>query len=134
MSNICSIYSVTAIDYYTKWPEAAPLKDKTAVSVAKFIYSVICRHGCPEIEISDQGREFVNEVNSQLHVLTGVDHRITSAYHPQVGYLSIPDSVFDLYADSFACNFPQKKIIFWLIILNHMYLISKIIMFKNLHR
>ena len=77
--------SVTAIDYYTKWPEAAPLKNKTATDVAEFLYRLICRHGCPEIEISDQGREFVNQVQQELHRLTGVDHRIATAYHPQVG-------------------------------------------------
>ena len=33
-------YIVTLTDYFSKWAEAAPLKDKGAVGVAKFIYSV----------------------------------------------------------------------------------------------
>ena len=33
-------YIVTLTDYFSKWAEAAPLKDKSAVGVAKFIYSV----------------------------------------------------------------------------------------------
>ena len=33
-------YIVTLTDYFTKWAEAAPLADKTALGVAKFIYSV----------------------------------------------------------------------------------------------
>ena len=33
--NLCVV--VTALDYYTKWPEAAPLIIKTAVSIAKFL-------------------------------------------------------------------------------------------------
>ena len=33
-------YIVTLTDYFTKWAEAAPLPDKTALGVAKFIYSV----------------------------------------------------------------------------------------------
>ena len=78
------VFTVTAIDYYTKWPEAAPLTNKSATAVAQFLYSLICRHGCPEIEISDQGREFVNQVQQELHQLTGVEHRVASAYHPQV--------------------------------------------------
>ena len=32
-------YIVTLTDYFSKWAEAAPLKDKGAVGVAKFIYS-----------------------------------------------------------------------------------------------
>ena len=33
-------YVVTLTDYFTKWAEAAPLPDKTALGIAKFIYSV----------------------------------------------------------------------------------------------
>ena len=33
-------YIVTLTDYFTKWAEAAPLLDKSAVGVARFIYSV----------------------------------------------------------------------------------------------
>lgn len=47
---------------------------------------VICRFGCPEVLITDQGREFVNHLSSKLYNMTNTDHRITSAYHPQVIY------------------------------------------------
>ena len=30
-------YVVTLVDYFSKWPEAAPLKDKTETSVALFL-------------------------------------------------------------------------------------------------
>lgn len=33
-------YIMTITDYYTKWAEAAPIKDKTASSVADVLYSV----------------------------------------------------------------------------------------------
>ena len=33
--------------------------------------------------ISDQGREFVIQLNQELMKLSGTDHRTTSAYHPQ---------------------------------------------------
>ena len=72
------------VDYFTKWVEAEPIKDKTADTVANFLYSLICRHGCVDVQINDQGREFVNSVSERLHQLTGVKQRITSAYHPQV--------------------------------------------------
>ena len=44
----------------------------------------MCRLGCPSVIISDQGREFVNQVSSCLFEKTKTEHRITSAYHPQV--------------------------------------------------
>ena len=38
-----------------------PLKEKSAKEVARFIYEdLICRWGCSEYHITDQGREFVN--------------------------------------------------------------------------
>ena len=37
--------------------------------------------------ISDQGREFVNSLNEKLFLLTGTEHRIASAYHPQTNGL-----------------------------------------------
>ena len=43
--------------------------------------------GCPETLITDQGREFVNELSSELYQITNNDHRITSAYHPQVCFV-----------------------------------------------
>ena len=37
-------YIVTLTDYFTKWAEAAPLPDKSAVGVARLIYSVSFYH------------------------------------------------------------------------------------------
>ena len=81
-------YLVTAVCAFTKWVESEPLKDKSAKEVAKFLHRLICRHGCFDIEISDQGREFVTKISSELHSLTGVEHRMTSAYHPQCNGLT----------------------------------------------
>ena len=67
--------------YYFTW--AKPIKDKTARTVAQFLYEMICRYGCFSVQINDQGREFVNEISAELHTKTGVKQRITSAYHPQ---------------------------------------------------
>ncbi len=56
-------YIVTVTDYFSKWPEAAPLIDITAIGVANFLFKLFCQHGWPEAIISDQGGEFVNEVS-----------------------------------------------------------------------
>ncbi len=49
--------------YFSKWIEAFPISDKSAKSVAKALYACYCRHGSPNSIITDQGREFVNEVS-----------------------------------------------------------------------
>ena len=74
---------VVAIDYFSKWSEAKPLKSKDSVLVAEILYELICHHGCCGIQINDQRREFVNKVSAELHRMTGVEQRITSVYHPQ---------------------------------------------------
>ena len=78
---------IVLIDYFSKWSEAKPTKDKSAPTVAQFLYEVMCRHGCFDVQINDQGREFVNQVCDELHKLTAVEQRVTSAYHPQANGL-----------------------------------------------
>ena len=36
-------YIITLVDYFSKWPEAEPITDKTARTVAEFLYKIICR-------------------------------------------------------------------------------------------
>ena len=59
-------YILTQTDYFTKYVEAVPLKDKSAGSVAKAMFKVFCRRGSPVHILSDQGREFVNMVSSSF--------------------------------------------------------------------
>lgn len=99
-------YVVVAIDYFSKWSEAKALPDKSAVSVARFLFEFICRHGCIDIQINDQGREFVNQVSTELHRLTGVQQRITSAYHPQV-FISKVENSFTNEILKYSSNFEQ---------------------------
>ncbi|KAI6660178.1 Gag-pol fusion protein [Oopsacas minuta] len=80
-------YIITMVDYFSKWPEADALPDKSAKGVALFLYKTMCRFGCTQVVISDQGREFVNKVNQELFDLTKTTHRISTAYHPQTNGL-----------------------------------------------
>ena len=80
-------YCITLTNYFSKWAEAAPMPTKEAVHVANFLYKMFLRHGCPQEIISDQGREFCNQLVDLLEELTGFKHRVTSAYHPQASGL-----------------------------------------------
>jgi len=53
-------------DYFTKWPKVIPLKEVTAKSVAGELLSVISMWGPPAELFSDQGPEFVAELNCEL--------------------------------------------------------------------
>ena len=76
-------YIIVLTDYLTKWPEAEAIPSKHATEVAKFITKVVCRYGSVKVIITDQGREFCNELNDEICKRLGIDHRRTTAYHPQ---------------------------------------------------
>ena len=77
-------YIVTAMDYLTKWPEARAIPDATAKSVANFLYEdIICRHGCPQELVSDNGSAFISQVVEAILERHQVKHRLISPYHPQ---------------------------------------------------
>ncbi|RVW63637.1 Retrovirus-related Pol polyprotein from transposon 412 [Vitis vinifera] len=76
-------YILVAIDYFTKWVEAASYARLTAARVAKFIRShIICRYGVPHELISDRGVHFKGEVDTLIQEY-GIQHHRSSAYRPQ---------------------------------------------------
>ena len=53
---------ITCIDYTSKFIESKPLIGKFAEGVAQFMYEFVCCYGAARTHISNQGREFVNQV------------------------------------------------------------------------
>ncbi|XP_077251879.1 uncharacterized protein LOC143891125 [Tasmannia lanceolata] len=76
-------YILVAIDYSTKWIEAASYASLTSASVAKFIkVNIICRYGVPPELISDNGSHFKKEVTHLCEEFK-IKHHKSSPYRPQ---------------------------------------------------
>ena len=77
-------YILVVCDYFTKYTEAYPLKDKTARSVADALMDIwLPRYGFPMFLHSDQGKEFDNTMIHNLSELLGTVNAKTTPYHPR---------------------------------------------------
>ncbi|KAJ8943520.1 hypothetical protein NQ318_023030 [Aromia moschata] len=77
-------YLMVVMDYFSKWPEAVPLPNQEAETVAEaFIENVIARHGVPLELHSDQGRNFESELWQEVMKTMGITKTRTTALHPQ---------------------------------------------------
>ena len=77
-------YILVVCDYFTKYTEAYPLKDKTARSVADALMDIwLPRYGFPLFLHSDQGKEFDNAMIHTLSELLGTVKTKTTPYHPR---------------------------------------------------
>lgn len=80
---------IVATDYLTRYAEAKPLPNGTAVEVAKFfVESILLRHGAPEVLITDRGTAFTADLTQAILHYSHTDHRRTTAYHPQTNGLT----------------------------------------------
>eukprot|EP01132_Coremiostelium_polycephalum_P010890 gene10890-13341_t len=77
-------YILVFSDYLTKWVEAFPLPDATAVTVgAIYIREIICRFGAPRKLLSDCGANFLSKVIQAINEVFKVIKVNTTPYHPQ---------------------------------------------------
>lgn len=75
---------VTFMEGVTRWMEAAPLSEATALAVAKALTEqVICRWGVFSELVSDNGRCFTAQLCKEVCKLLGVRQIFISPYHPQ---------------------------------------------------
>ena len=77
-------YILVIADYFSKWTEAFPMKNKCADTVADILVeNIILRFGMPLVIHSDQGREFENGLMKSLCTLLGCTKTRTAPYHPE---------------------------------------------------
>ena len=72
------------VDYFSKWVEAFPIRNKNASTIASILYQEIySRYGPPSYLHSDRGTEFISQVVHQLSQISSVYQTHTAAYSPR---------------------------------------------------
>ena len=75
---------MTSIDRFTRWPEALPIKDISAETVAQSFVNIWASHfGVPSTIITDCGRQFESNLWRSLTAILGSRKARTTSYHPQ---------------------------------------------------
>jgi len=76
-------YCLTAVDRFTRWPEAFPIPDITAETVARALLSGWISHfRCPQTITADQGRQFELQPFHSLAKMCGIHLSRTAPHHP----------------------------------------------------
>ena len=81
-------YLLTIVDRLSRWPQAIPLQDMTAESVAEaFAHGWVASFGVPATITTDRGGQFGTAIWSQLMATWGIKNVTTTAYHPEANGL-----------------------------------------------
>ncbi|MBM3938427.1 MAG: DDE-type integrase/transposase/recombinase [Sphingomonadales bacterium] len=77
-------YLLTIVDRTTRWPEVVALKSISAqVVVDSFVNTWVARYGVPTTVTTDRGTQFSGAVWQCLCKTLGIQHIMTTSYHPQ---------------------------------------------------
>jgi transposase InsO family protein len=73
------------VDRLTKYAHFVPASTSMGAKdfARKFVKHVFANHGLPESIVSDRGSTWANQFWRHVCELLGIDHRFSSAYHPQ---------------------------------------------------
>ena len=74
---------VTVVDYYSRYPEIAHLKNTDSAAVIDKLKSVFARHGVPEVLISDNGPQYSSAEFAEFARSYGFTHVTSSPKYPR---------------------------------------------------
>nr|CAD2163108.1 unnamed protein product [Meloidogyne enterolobii] len=75
-------YIFVAVDSFSKWAMAVPIRNQTASTIADiFLKEIVCRFGIPSLIITDQGTQFMSSTFQDLAKSLNFRHQPTTPYH-----------------------------------------------------
>jgi len=92
--NICGPYPITQkkhrylltyIDHFTRYPEAIPIPNQEAETVARaLVTQVFTRHGCPQVLSSNRGANFMSALFQEMCKLLQIKRINSTAFNPKM--------------------------------------------------
>ncbi|XP_055865631.1 uncharacterized protein LOC129928743 [Biomphalaria glabrata] len=76
-------YILTLVDTCTRWPEAIPLVNISAIDVTRALSEIFSRTGLPEVILSDRGSQFTADITKTFMEMYNIKMKFTTPYHPQ---------------------------------------------------
>ncbi|XP_070034527.1 uncharacterized protein [Nicotiana tomentosiformis] len=93
METDCIKFILVAIDYFTKWVEAASYKAITKKVVADFIRDrIVCLFGMPESIITDNSTNLNSDLMKAMCETFKITHKNSTAYMPQMNGVVEPSN------------------------------------------
>ena len=80
-------YILVVIDYATRYPEAIPLRNIEASTVAEALWNVWTHYGVPNEVLTDRGSQFTSSLMREVYGLLGIKGLTTTPYHAQANGL-----------------------------------------------
>ena len=75
-------YILTMVDFATRYPEAVPLKNIEAITIADALVDIFSRIGVPQEILSDRGSQFTSGLFREVTKLLSMRQLFTTPYHP----------------------------------------------------
>ena len=73
----------TVVDHSTRWPAAYPIQETSTTACINSLVEWISCFGVPATVTSDRGSQFTSSSWSAFCCSLGIQHVMTTAYHPQ---------------------------------------------------
>ena len=84
LSSSGNTHIIVFCDYFTKWPEAYPMPNQKAETIAQiFVEHIVYRYGVPKKLLTDQGTNFTSDLLTAISRIFNILRIYTSPYHPQ---------------------------------------------------
>jgi len=78
-------YFLTYIDHFTRYPEAIPMSNQEAETIARaLVTQVFTRHGCLQVLSSDRGTNFMSALFQEMCKLLKIKRINSKAFNPKM--------------------------------------------------